>query len=85
MTVKHQSIHHHIHSEVSDEQFIIGINEALNNVMETAFAIGKTVDWNTLQIEPTEEIETYTATGERQSYSLGLYLRVDSVSIEEDE
>lgn len=85
MTVTHQSIHHHIHSEVSDEQFIIGINEALNNVMETAFAMGKTVDWNTLQIEPTEQIDTYTATGERQSYNLGLYLRVDSVSIEEDE
>ena len=85
MTVTHQTIHHHIHSAVSDEQFIIGINEALNNVMETAFAIGKTVDWNTLQIEPTEEIETYTASGERQSYSLGLYLRVDSISIEEDE
>lgn len=85
MTVTHQTIHHHIHSAVSDEQFIIGINEALNNVMETAFAIGKTVDWNTLQIEPTEEIETYTASGERQSYSLGLYLRVDSIGIEEDE
>lgn len=85
MTVKHQSIHHHLHSEVSDEQFIIEINQALENVMQTAYAIGKTVDWNTLQIEPTEEIETYTATGERQSYSLGLYLRVDSVSIEEDE
>lgn len=85
MTVTHQTIHHHIHSAVSDEQFIIGINEALTNAMETAFAIGKTIDWNTLQIEPTEEIETYTASGERQSYSLGLYLRVDSVSIEEDE
>lgn len=85
MTVTHQTIHHHIPSAVSDEQFIIGINEALTNVMETAFAIGKVVDWNTLQIEPTEEIETYTSDGKRQSYSLGLYLRVDSINIEEDE
>jgi hypothetical protein len=85
MTVKHKTLHQQMDSEVSDEDFIVVINTALDNVIEEAYALGKTVDWNTLQIEPNDEIETFTASGHRQSYSLGLHLRVDSVSIEEDE
>lgn len=85
MTVKHKAMHRRIDSQVSDEDFIVLINTALDSVMEEAFAAGKTVDWNTLQIEPNDEIETFTVNGQRQSYSLGLHLRVDTVSIEEDE
>lgn len=85
MTVKHKSIHHHLHTEGSDDDFIVEMTNALNNVIDTAMQMGTTVDWGTLTVEPTDEIQTYTADGARQSYSLGVYLKVDSISIEEDE
>lgn len=85
MSVKHKSIHHHIRTEGSDDDFIAEMTNALNNVVDTADQMGTIVDWGTLTIEPTDEIETYTADGTRQSYTLGVYLKVDSLIIEEDE
>jgi len=85
MSVNHKGIYLRLEANEGDNAFVEEMIGALNRAIDIADSQGTTVDWATLTIEPSDQIETYTADGQRQFYSLGLELRVDSISIEEDE
>jgi len=84
--IKHQEIHQVLNVGLSDEVFVEEMHSGLLNLIGTADQMGHHIDWSTLRIlEPERIVVSNYAGTEREEYSTGIRLVVDSIQIQEDE